>query len=439
MKKSKILVAITITFMIGTIAFMANKKVNEQDKAMVNPIKKKLDGKKVLVLYFSRAGDNYKVGKVKKGNTSFLAEYISEMTGADVFEITSKKDYDISYEAMLKVVREEWENNEYPEFSKSLHDIQKYDVIFVGGPIWWGTYPRVMFSFLKEHNLNGKIVIPFTTNEGSGLGNTLTDLQKMFPRAVVLDGFSISGQEARNPQTRNIVKQWLTTINYNDSTSFKEFHNIDRMISTTKMDTRLTTKGKECGQQSKKMLDIEFQDGHHEKIEFIVKGAVDMGLGTQWSATNLGADTPWENGNYYAWGETEAKNRYKEDNYFYYHQIIGHDISQTSYDAAQKQLGSNWRMPTKEEWHRLLFNTKHEWVSIQSRQGYLFTAQNGSHLFLPANGYIYDREIGTPNEGYYWTSTFSNVENAYVTYLPSNSWGISNYGRHIGIGIRPVK
>lgn len=64
--------------------------------------------KRVLVLFFSRAGDNYKVGKVKKGNTAFLAEHIAEITDADIFEITSKKNYDIPYTEMLKVVREEW-------------------------------------------------------------------------------------------------------------------------------------------------------------------------------------------------------------------------------------------------------------------------------------------------------------------------------------------
>ena len=123
----------------------------------------------------------------------------------------------------------------------------------------------------------------------------------------------------------------------------------------------------------------------------------------------------------------------------YYHRVIGNDINKTWYDAAQIGLGGEWRMPTKEEWNKLLNATQHEWVTIEGKEGYLFTANNGSHLFFPANGYIYDQEIGTPDEGYYWTSTFSNIENAHVTYLPSNSWGISNYGRHIGLGIRPVK
>ena len=84
----------------------------------------------------------------------------------------------------------------------------------------------------------------------------------------------------------------------------------------------------------------------------------------------------------------EPKQSYKENNYPYYHQVIGNDISNTWHDAAQKELGGDWQMPTKEEWHELLFSTEHEWVSIHDRQGYLFTAKNGSRLFFPALPYI---------------------------------------------------
>lgn len=437
MKQSKILMAIVVIITIGAIAFTAYKKTHKQGEVNSCTIMKDLKSKRALVLFFSRAGENYKVGKVEKGNTAFIANYISEISNADIFEITSKKDYDIPYVEMLKVVREEWENDEYPEFSKPLPNIDKYDIIFVGGPIWWGTYPRVMFSFFKEHDLNGKIIIPFTTNEGSGLGDTKVDLQKIFPKAVVIDGFSISGQEARKPEAREVVKEWLENLYYqNESYSEKTYHEVD---SVATINNQLTNKGQECEKQIEKVLDIKFQDGHYEKRELVIKGVVDMGIGALWSATNLGADFPWEIGNHYAWGETEPKQAYKESNYTYYRQVVGDDINNTQYDAAKKELGGDWRMPTKEEWHKLLFNTEHEWVSIHDCHGYLFTAKNGSHLFFPANGYIYDQEIGTPDEGYYWSSTFSNIDNAYVAYLPSNSWGISNYGRYIGIGIRPVK
>lgn len=400
-------------------------------------IKDTLKGKKVLVLYFSRAGDNYKVGKVDKGNTAFLAEYIAEMTGADVFEITSKKNYDIPYTKMLQTVREEWENDEYPDFVKPLPDIDKYDVVFVGGPIWWGTYPRVMFSFFKKHNLNGKIIVPFTTNEGSGLGNVRTDLHRLYPDAIITEGFSMPGHEARLPGARETVRQWLDNLSLKAGESVSP--KVDATTGATPMVNQPTAKGQEYEETEKQTVEIKYSDGRVEKKEIVVKGAVDLGLSASWSATNLGADKPWETGDHYAWGETETKDSFMESNYPYYHKEIGNDISKTWYDAARRQWGGDWRMPTRDEWHELLFNTNLEWVTIEGRQGYLFTAKNGSSLFLPANGYIYDKTVGTPDECYYWTSTYSNIDNAYVAYLPSNSWGLSNYGRYIGIGIRPVK
>lgn len=438
MKRTNILAIVVIILAIGAIALIPYNKDKSAKRNLSSVIMEKIKDKRVLVLFYSRAGDNYKVGRVNKGNTAFLAEHISHLTNADIFEITSQKNYDIPYTEMLQVVREEWENDEYPAFSKPLHDIDKYDIIFVGGPIWWGTYPRVMFSFFKEHNLDEKIIIPFTTNEGSGLGNTKVDLQRFFPKAMVMDGFSMSGQEARKPEAYETVRQWLDGLDFQDK-QLTDNGDIDGVTTATTINSQLTEKGQECEKQIKKVLDIKFQDGRFEKRELIIKGVVDMGLGTLWSATNLGADFAWETGSHYAWGETKTKQSYVENNYTYYRQVIGNDISKTWHDAAQQELGGDWRMPTKDEWHELLFSVEHEWVSIQGHQGYLFTAKNGEHLFFPANGYRYDQNVGTPDEGYYWTSTSSNIDNAYVTYLPSNSWGISNYGRYIGIGIRPVK
>lgn len=78
-------------------------------------------------------------------------------------------------------------------------------------------------------------------------------------------------------------------------------------------------------------------------------------------------------------------------------------------------------------------------VEIESQVGWLFRAKDGTLLFMPANGYIYDTSVGTPNEGYYWSETGSDVVNAYVTYLPENSFGQSNYAKATGIGVRAVK
>ena len=127
---SKFLLTVVIIALIGVAALAAYKFTSLSDKNETSKVMKQLEGKRALVLFFSRAGDNYKVGYVDKGNTAIIADYITEMAGADEFEIKSKKNYDIPYKEMLGIVREEWENDEYPEYQQPLKDIDKYDVIF---------------------------------------------------------------------------------------------------------------------------------------------------------------------------------------------------------------------------------------------------------------------------------------------------------------------
>lgn len=396
-----------------------------------------LKGRKALVVYFSRGGENYLVGKVKKGNTAFLAEYIAQATGADIFEIKAEKPYEsYSYEKMLNTIREEKETGEMPEFRTTLKNTQQYDVVFIGGPIWWGTYPRVMFSFFKEYDFDGKIIIPFTTNEGSGLGETRTDLHHVYPHARVLEGFTLPGHEARKPEAKKLVEEWLSTFSYDSVTTT---FTTDATTGATLQKKGLTQEGKLSENVVRKEVVMKYGNGEEKKELIIVQGPIDMGGGILWSATNLGAYRPWEIGNYYAWGETAPKESYLTENYAYQGKDIPQNINGTWYDAATHLLGGDWRMPTYEEWHALIKDTTHEFVEVNHVKGRLFKACNGNQLFLPANGYMYGSTVATPNEGYYWSATGSDKVNAYVTYLPENSFGQSNYGKATGIGIRAVK
>lgn len=419
--------------MIGLISCQGKRSTKQQVSQCVVD---SLNGRRPLVVYFSRAGENYLVGNVEKGNTAYIAEYIAQLTGADIYEIKAKRDYEsLSYEAMLKVVREEREAGIIPEFTTDLKDTKQYDVVFIGGPIWWGTYPCVMQSFFQKTDLDGKILIPFTTNEGSGLGNTVVDLQKAYPNAIILDGFSITGQEARTPQAFDVVKEWIEAKSYNVT---ERLTATDAISGATKLYQDYTELGKVLERNTTQKVNVTYVDGQTKELELVVSGTVNMGDSLLWSATNMGASQPWEIGNHYAWGETEPKNSYTENNYAYLNQNIGDDISHTWYDVASVKLGGDWHIPTYDQWHTLLQNTENELVSINGVKGHLFKAKNGNLLFIPGNGYIYDTTVGTPTEGFYWSSTNSNTVNAYVTYLPENSWGQSNYGRYIGIGIRPV-
>ena len=166
---------------------------------------------KTLVVFFSHAGDNYAVGNIEVGNTKIVADYISEITGAEQFEIVTHKYDGMAYNPLIKLAQEEANNGELPEYEGDV-DLSGYDTVFIGGPVWWGTYPQVMFTFFKNHagDLKGKTVIPFTTHEGSGLAHCVEDVKEAFSGANVKPGFSIYGHEVRTQKAK--VEKWLKGI-----------------------------------------------------------------------------------------------------------------------------------------------------------------------------------------------------------------------------------
>ena len=167
---------------------------------------------KSIVIFFSHAGDNYSVGNVKVGNTKIVADYISELTGAAQYEIVTHKYDGMAYTPLTRLAQEEANKGELPPYEGSAPDLSGYDTVFIGGPVWWGTYPQVMFTLFKDINLDGKTVYPFTTHEGSGLASCVSDVKKAFPKANVKNGFSIYGHEVRTEKAK--VEKWLKGIGY---------------------------------------------------------------------------------------------------------------------------------------------------------------------------------------------------------------------------------
>ena len=179
-------------------------------------------------------------------------------------------------------------------------------------------------------------------------------------------------------------------------------------------------------------------------------GAVDLGLSVKWSGCNVGASSPEEYGDYFAWGETEPKDSYYIDNSVTYglststlesRGIIGADGNLTAeYDAATANWGGNWRMPTLTEIEELINNCTWEWTSVNGVNGRLVTGPNGNSIFLPAAGCRYDTSLlNAGSYGYYWSATpYSNSYYAYNLYFNSDDydWDFSN--RYYGQAVRPV-
>ncbi len=200
----------------------------------------------------------------------------------------------------------------------------------------------------------------------------------------------------------------------------------------------------------------------HE-LEPVEIAYIDLGLpsGTLWANCNVGANSPEGYGNYYAWGEISAKQTFSWTNYRHCH---GTDTSITKYcsiadygsggftdslttlvsedDVAVTNLGTDWRMPTNEEFNELMEVCSYVWTSLNGVNGYLFTAQNGNSIFLPAAGYIGEGDIGVSGSfGRYWSSSLNVDYPVYAEGVSFNSGNITVNGnyRYYGLSVRAVK
>lgn len=167
---------------------------------------------KSLVVYFSRTGEQDKVGVIEKGNTKIVAEMIAEKVGADTFEIVPKNDnYPMTFDALCDVAKEEQNNNARPEIKDTVNDFDTYDIIYLGYPIWWADLPMICYTFLESYDFNGKTIIPFCTHEGSSDANTQKKIQSAVPNATVKEVLAIRGQDAQNNQdeVKKQIEDWL--------------------------------------------------------------------------------------------------------------------------------------------------------------------------------------------------------------------------------------
>ncbi|MBQ2672589.1 flavodoxin [Candidatus Saccharibacteria bacterium] len=167
---------------------------------------------KSLVVYFSRADENYNVGTVEVGNTELLAKEIIAKTGADEFKIEPKDKYPAVYQEAIERATEERRSDARPEYIGDV-DIAGYDTIFFGYPIWWGDMPMVVYNFIEKHNFDGKTVIPFNTHEGSGNAGTYEKFAELMSGATLKgDGFNMSGSTARTEEGIRKLDEWLEEL-----------------------------------------------------------------------------------------------------------------------------------------------------------------------------------------------------------------------------------
>lgn len=172
------------------------------------------DTPSILVVVFSRAGENWQVGVIDEGNTMKLAKIIAEQLHADLFEIVPEIPYPIEYEAMKDVAQQELDDDARPDYVGDAENWETIDTVFIGYPIWWGGMPKIVQHFLEEHDFSGKTVVPVNTHGGSGQGDTQAVIEQMLTGATVLKGLAVNGVQAQNDpkKTMEDVEDWLKSI-----------------------------------------------------------------------------------------------------------------------------------------------------------------------------------------------------------------------------------
>ena len=161
--------------------------------------------KKSLVIYFSRADENYSVGYIDKGNTEYIAEFVQEFTNADLFRVDPLVPYSKDYMTCIEEAKQRVGNAPIKE---SVPDISEYEVIYIMTPIYWGTYAPELETALKELDFTGKIIRIVTTHEGSGLANVPNDVKRICKNANILDdAIAIRGADCKNARSK--LENWV--------------------------------------------------------------------------------------------------------------------------------------------------------------------------------------------------------------------------------------
>lgn len=157
---------------------------------------------KALVAYFS-----------VYGTTKIIAEEIARQTGADIAEIEPVVPYDNNrnhYNALAHLAKQEHDEGQHPAIKNEIN-IEAYDVIYVGYPMWWYTFPMIVCTFFDKYDFSGKTIIPFNTHMGSRDGGTYDTIRQLEPKAKILSGLPVEMREAEHNPV-DAIKKWLAIL-----------------------------------------------------------------------------------------------------------------------------------------------------------------------------------------------------------------------------------
>jgi len=184
------------------------------------------NSKKTLIVYFSQPEkidlqntDGFSGASVlvknnqALGSTQYIAQIIQQQTKGDLLRIETVKDYPIQHDPLVQYAEKEQQANIHPELKAKVENLADYDRVFIGYPIWWYKMPMALYSFLEQHDLSGKTVIPFSTHGGSRFSGSIREIERLQPKANVIDqGITISRDDVADDDTEADVIEWLNDL-----------------------------------------------------------------------------------------------------------------------------------------------------------------------------------------------------------------------------------
>ena len=203
----------------STAAASSGSTAAGTDASAASPAGNAESSSRILVVYFSRTGEQYTVGMIDHGNTAIVAEMIAEKTGADLFEVLPAEDrYPMTYKELTDAAKREQNEKARPAYAGTVPDLSAYDTVFIGAPVWWGDWPMIMYTFFEENAdaLAEKVLVPFSTHEGSGLSGFDKKLSSAVPGSTVLKGLAVRGNDCQNRQddVRKNVDSWIGALGF---------------------------------------------------------------------------------------------------------------------------------------------------------------------------------------------------------------------------------
>lgn len=163
-----------------------------------------------IIAYFSRRDENYVNGMIKKldvGNTEAAANILQKLTGADIFRMQPVQEYSKDYNECIAQAQADQRRDARPELKAYPESLDGYDTVYLGYPNYWGTMPMAVFTFLEHFDFSGKIIVPFCTHEGSGMGHSESDIRQLCPNAEVKRGLALRG--GSSPHFETEIRRWL--------------------------------------------------------------------------------------------------------------------------------------------------------------------------------------------------------------------------------------